>query len=287
MKFLQSKKEIKKTSSQSSYKQKGFWKKFAEKHWYAPDLPNGEPIFQPSVFAKWTSIYVGLPVAGFFFAILLVSASETKKGVSLISRSSDIKVDSSKSQILDFNSAYSASSQYLGYVKRAPGTLVRVKLLNSVEGYSNAPVHAQIVDSALGKNLFGGTLLGEAYGDQNLDRVTITFNFVRDPLRANVAIPIKARALANDGTLGISANKKEGILARSTLGAGSRITQDAQSAANSFDIRQILLKAITTGFLEEASNGINTEKNKASLLFLNPETEFFAELTGFFPEGQK
>lgn len=270
----------------SSIKKKSFWKKFAEKYWYAPDLPQGEPIFQPKVFSRWCGIYIGLPIAGFALALMLVKVGYSSKGRSAITRSTDFKLDASRSQIIYFRVATS-SGQFGGYVKRAPGTLVRVKLLNSVEGTGNGPVHAQILDGSLGRNLLGGTLLGEAAGDSNLDRVTITFNYARDPSRQNIAIPIRARALANDGTLGLNGTKKEGMLARTALGGGSKLTQDAQGAVDSFDIREIFMKAIASGFLNEAGNEIGVERNRAALLVLKPDTEFFAELTDYFPGSAK
>jgi len=270
----------------SSIKKKSFWKKFAEKYWYAPDLPQGEPIFQPKVFSKWCGIYIGLPIAGFALALMLVKVGESGKGGNVVTRSTDFKLDSSRSQIIDFR-VTTSSGEFGAYVKRAPGTLVRVKLLNSVEGTGNAPVHAQILDGSLGRNLLGGTLLGEAAGDLNLDRVTITFNYARDPSRLNIAIPIRARALAKDGTLGLNGTKKEGMLARTALGAGSKLTQDAQGAVDSFDIRQIFMKAISSGFLNEAGNEIGVERNRAALLVLKPDTEFFAELVDYFPGSAK
>ncbi len=270
----------------SSIKKKSYWKKFAEKYWYAPDLPQGEPIFQPKVFLKWSGIYIGLPIAGFALALMLVKVGESSRARSTITRSTDFKLDASRSQIIDFRVSASLG-QFGGYVKRAPGTLVRVKLLNSVEGTGNGPVHAQILDGSLGRNLLGGTLLGEAAGDSNLDRVTITFNYARDPSRQNIAIPIRARALADDGTLGLNGTKKEGMLARTALGGGSKLTQDAQGAVDSFDIRQIFMKAIASGFLNEAGNEIGVERNRAALLVLKPDTEFFAELTDYFPGSAK
>lgn len=284
MNFKEEKKPEKKISS--VVKKKSFIKKFAEKYWYAPDHPQAEPIFQPKVFLKWCGIYIGLPIAGFAFALMLVKAGESGKSSSTVVRSTDFKLDASRSQIIDFRVSTS-SGEFSAYVKRAPGTLIRVKLLNSVEGTGNAPVHAQILDGSLGRNLLGGTLLGEAAGDSNLDRVTISFNYARDPSRQNIAIPIRARALAKDGTLGLNGTKKEGMLARTTLGGGAKLTQDAQGAVDSFDIRQIFMKAIASGFLSEAGNEIGVERNRAALLVLKPETEFFAELIDYFPGNAK
>ncbi len=136
----------------SSIKKKSFWKKFAEKYWYAPDLPQGEPIFQPKVFSKWCGIYIGLPIAGFALALMLVKVGESGKSSSAVVRSTDFKLDASRSQIIDF-SVSTSLGDFGSYVKRAPGTLVRVNLLNSVEGTGNGPVHAQILDGSLGRNL--------------------------------------------------------------------------------------------------------------------------------------
>lgn len=276
----------KNVSTTEKIKPTGFWKKFAQRHWYAPDLPHGEPIFQPTIFAKWASIYIGLPIAGFTLALMLSAAGEqatkTKKPV----RSASVKLDVTNSQIIDFRT-HAQPGEFSAYVKRAPGTLIRVKLLNAVEGTGNAPVHAQILDNSLGKNLFGGTLLGDAASNASLGRVTITFNFARDPKRLNIAIPVQARALAKDGTLGLSGTKKEGMLARSVLGGASKLSQDAGSSVDSFDIRHIFMKALATGFLAEAGGEIEVEQNRAALLVLKPNTEFFAELIDYFPGANK
>lgn len=264
-------------------KPKSFLAKFSEKHWFAPDTPTSEARFQVNQFLKWLGIYVGLPAIGFSLAIFIFSAKEKKAPNSSAYRI-EIKFDGSKSQIIDFRNP-TQNTQYGSYVKRATGTLVRVRLLNVVE--SGGPVHAQITDSSLGRNLMGGTLLGESANDVNLDRITINFNLVKDPTQSSVAIPIRARAIAFDGTLGLNANKKEGMLARSSINAGAKLSQDANSMTDSFDIRYIFLKALGVGFLGEVGGELNVEKNRASLLTLNPRTEFFAELTDFFPGSNK
>jgi len=281
---MKSKKSDKK--KEDKIKVKSVWRKFAEKHWFAPDLPHGEPIFQPLVFMKWCAIYIGLPITGFTLALLL-SASSEEIGKKVSKREiKKIELDVTNSQIIDFRSKITPG-EYAGYSKRAPGTLVRVKLLNAVEGTGNAPVHAQILDNSLGSNLIGGTLLGDAASNANLGRVTITFNFARDPKRLNVAIPISARALAKDGTLGVNGKKKEGMLARSALGGATKLGEDAGGSVDSFDIRHIFMKALATGFLAEAGKEVEVERNRASLLMLKPNTEFFAELTDYFPGSSK
>ena len=277
-------KEIKKPILAPKVKRKVFWKKFAEKHWYAPDTPQSDPRFQVGHFSKWAAVFLGLPIIGFALAFGAISISEPKKPPRPGNHGVDMKFDASKSQIIDFRNL-SNSGQFSSYVKRAPGTLVKVRLQNLVEG--GGPVHAQILDAALGRNLLGGSLLGEAAGDVNLDRITINFNYARDPTNLSMAIPVNARALSTDGTLGIEAQKKEGMLARSALGGSSKLATDTGAAVDSFDIRYIFLRALGSGFLNEVGNGINVEKNRATLLTLIPNMEFFAELTDYFPGTSK
>lgn len=62
------------------------------------------------------------------------------------------------SQVIVFGGGGGVSS---GMAKKAPGTLVRVRLQNTVESYSSAPVFAQVIDGGLGKSFIGGVLIGE------------------------------------------------------------------------------------------------------------------------------
>jgi hypothetical protein len=191
--------------------------------------------------------------------------------------------DTSKSQIIDFRTR-GTSSTIKGAAKRSPGTLVRVKLLNVVETYSNAPVHAQIVDSGLGPNLMGGTLIGDAVSDSSYERISISFRYARDPYREAIALPISARALSLDGTLGIEAQKKEGFFTRSAIGSAGTATQGLQTGnGDSNDLRQVLFKALTAGLVQEFGSSAQVEKNRSQVLTLSPGQEFFAELTDFFP----
>jgi hypothetical protein len=52
-------------------------------------------------------------------------------------------------------------------------------------------------------------------------------------------------------------------------------------------LRDILLKALTTGLFQEMGTVSQVEKNRAQVLTLAPQTEFYAELTDFFPGGAK
>lgn len=181
-----------------------------------------------------------------------------------------------KSQILDFEKGVSTS-------KRAPGTLVRVNLLNNIETYSTAPVHARVLDQNLGASFRGGTLIGEATPDTNFDRVTITFKFARDEFSASRATTLSARALSLDGTLGLEAEKREGFAARATIGSAASIGQSVAGAKGGGDGRSFLVQALTAGLLQEFNSSAQVEKNRSEVLTVAPGTEFFAELTDFFP----
>ena len=168
-------------------------------------------------------------------------------------------------------------------MKRAPGTLVRLKLQNVVETYSTAPVHAQIVDAGLGQVLMGGSLIGDATPDNTFERITINFRFARDPSREGLAFSIAARALSLDGTLGLVATKKEGFITRSVLGSAGTSTQELSPRNTSTELKDILLRALTSGLFQEMGNENKVEQARAQVLSLTPGTEFFAELTDFFP----
>jgi hypothetical protein len=262
-------------------------KESIRERWYSEDYPGAEPRFQIGLLAKDIGIFVVLPVLSIILFKSCESAFSAPKRTSQQVNGKDRSlVDAAKSQIFEFGSN-GASSPLSGIAKRSPGSLVKVRLLNSVEIFSNAPVHAQIVDAGLGNNLLGGTLIGDAVADPNFERINISFRFVRDPRRPNVAISIAARALSLDGTLGVAARKREGYFARSVIGAATPATQDAQSKIDAMDIRQMIFKALASGFAQEFAGATQVEKNKAQVLTLRPSTVFFAELTDFFPGAAK
>ena len=89
--------------------------------------------------------------------------------------------------------------------------------MNVVETFSNAPVHAQIIDNGLGREFLGGTLIGDAVSETGSGRVNINFKFVRHPRRLDLAVPVSARAMSLDGTFGINGTKKEGFFARAAI----------------------------------------------------------------------
>lgn len=256
--------------------------------WSSEDYPGAEPRFQILLFGKDISIFILLPI----FAIIVFKSCENASSAPKQARPnqqsgrSGSPLDSSKSQIIDFRAGGSGSS-VAGIAKRAPGTLVKVRLLNLVETYSNAPVHAQIIDGGLGRGLIGGTLIGDAVPDTNFERINVTFRFARDPNRENIAASISARALSLDGTLGVVAKKKEGYFTRSVIGSTGTATQEVQGKIDSMSFNQLIIKALAAGFMQEFGSASQVEKNRAQVLTLQPSSEFFAELTDFFPGAAK
>src|SRR4051812_4149193 len=106
--------------------------------WSAEDLPGGEPRFQVALFGKDVLVYLGLPI----LSVILVKACDApatqKKRV--VSSQQSYKGNSggeSKSQIIDFQ-AKGGATALAGIARRTPGSLVKVRLLNVVETYSNA-----------------------------------------------------------------------------------------------------------------------------------------------------
>lgn len=257
--------------------------------WSAEDHPGGEPRFQLRLFAKDLGAFVLLPI----LAIIIFKTCEGSGGTGKrpnaaqqVSRDG-IRGEQSKSQIIDFHKTGS-SSPLSGIVRRTPGAVVKVRLLNVIETYSTAPVHAQIIDSGLGNNLVGGTLIGDAVADSNFERININFKYAKDPSRENIAVPLSARALGLDGTLGLIAAKKEGFFTRSALGSAGTVHQDLQGrGGSSADFKDVLVKALTAGLIQEFGSEGQVERNRAQVLTLTPSTEFLAELTDFFPGTTK
>lgn len=254
-------------------------KKYLKDRWSGEDHPGSTKRFQVMLFAKDFGIFFVLPVISVvLFKSCEMAASAPKKVVSNNkSIRNDMGYEESKSQIIDF----SKKSGGVGiYEKKAPGTLVKVRLLNNVETYSTAPVHAQIIDSSLGKNLYGGTMVGEAAPDTNIERVNIAFKYVKDPKRPSVAVPISARALSLDGTFGVLAQKKGNVFARSALAAVPHLSQSLQEKVDSKDI---LLRALSSGFMDEGNNDLQVERNRLQVLTVDSDAEFYVELTDYFP----
>ncbi len=256
--------------------------------WSAEDYPGAEPRFQIPLFSKDVAIFVLLPVLAVVTFKAFEGGSKKPRRPSASPASIDrSRFDAQKSQIISFGPNGKPISGGSAAPRRSPGSLVRVRLLNVVETYSSAPVHAQVVDASLGAALKGGTLIGDATPDTAFDRIAIAFRFARDPNREGVAVPITARALSLDGTLGLEANKKEGFVARSAIGSAASGSQNLQKGGSSNSFQDMLLKALTAGLFQEMGTSSQVERNRAQVLTLAPQTEFYAELTDFFPSGAR
>lgn len=254
--------------------------------WSAKDYPGAEPRFQIPLFAKDIAIFILLPALTALMVKTLDSGGAGKKRPPTSQAISDRnRMDAGKSQIITFGTTGKGTTA--AFPRRSPGSLVRVRLLNVVETYASAPVHAQIVDGSLGTVLKGGTLIGDAIPDSNYERITISFRFARDPYREGVAVSVSARALSLDGTLGLEATKKEGLVARSAMGSAAMGSQDLQKGSSSNDFRDMLLKALTAGLFQEMGTSSQVARNRAQILTLAPQTEFYAELTDYFPGGAR
>lgn len=251
--------------------------------WQGEDYPGAQPRFQIHLFGKDFTIFVVMPI----LAIILFKSCE--KAFSRDQRPTRPERTASqntstevRSQIIEFVKP-TQSAQYAGVSNRAPGTLVKVKLLNVIETYGNAPVHAQVIDTGLGQNLVGATLIGDATSDSNINRINMEFRFVRSARTAGFAIPINARALSLDGTLGLTAKKKEGFFAGAALNSTGSFGQEGQGQSEAQGLNQIIAKALTSGLLQEFGSESQVARNRAQVLSLQPLTEFYVELTDFFP----
>lgn len=255
-------------------------------HWSEEDYPGGIPRFQLRLLAKDIIVFGLIPLA----SIVIFKIFET--GLSAPSRHpvkhrTEMNLDrvEKRSQIINFNrgrGGYGGSS----FSKRAPGTLVKVRLMNAVETLAYAPVHAQIIDYGLGKEFIGGTLIGDATAESSSGRVNITFRFVRHPQRLDIAVPISARSMSLDGTFGVNAVKKEGFFARAAIRTASSNPNTVDAGADKQDLKTLIARALAAGMMQEFQSEASVAHNNAQILTLKPMTEFFVELSDYFP-GQK
>lgn len=261
-------------------------KKYLDMRWSKEDYPGGNKRFQLALLGKDIAGYLCLPV----LTVVAVKTCDSKSASSrrsnvAVNRIADMPENEHKSQIVEFRDASAGPNST--FARKSPGTLVKVKLLNVVETFSAAPVHVQVTDLGLGRSLLGATLIGDASPDTNFERINIAFRFARDPNKASIAASISARALSFDGTLGVQARRKEGFIARSVVASSSLPPQGSQSQASDADFKQILFRALTAGLMQEYGSTSQLEKNRSQVLILNPGTEFFAELTDFFPGSSR
>ena len=142
-------------------------------------------------------------------------------------------------------------------------------------------MHAEIIDSSLGQNLIGATIVGTATPESAYNRINIAFTYVRDS--NSLAIPIKAHALSLDGTLGLNAQKKEGFFARAALDSSNSASQGSQNKIGDQGLDGMIARALASGLLQEFGSASQIARNHAQLLTLRPMTEFYVELTDYFP----
>lgn len=255
------------------------------KRWSEEDYPDGSPRFQIQLLAKDVGVFIAIPI----FAVVslkVVEASMNPTTKPEERRRSDQKNDplEVRSQIVHFQPVGGGKSG-LAFSKRAPGTLVRVRLMNVVETIANASVHAQIIDRNLGKEFLGATMVGDASSDSASGRVKMTFKFVRHPQRTGVAAGISARALSLDGTYGVLGTKKEGLFARAAFRSGaSGGNSSTESASNEGGLKEMIARSIASSLMQEFQADAGIARNNAQVLTLKPMTEFFVELTDYFPE---
>lgn len=263
-------------------------KRFLSVRWSGEDYPGADPRFHAALLAKDIAIFLLLPVLAVFFYSFLTqpkAASAAKTQNYVEANRNRYEGNASKSQIIIFSGGSSARNSIS---KRSPGTIVRLRLQNVVETYTTAPVHAQIVGVGLGSEMRGGVMIGDATPDTNFERVSISFRYAKDPRRENTAFSVSARALSLDGTLGLVASKKEAFFTRSAIGSASSASQAAQGKlGGSGDFGQILIRALTAGLAQEFGQETQVERNRSQVLVLPPGTEFFAELTDFFPGASR
>lgn len=262
-------------------------KRYLLTRWSDRDTPASEPRFQINLLIKDIAVFLILPLStAILFKILSDGIDEKpNKKKARVEAPKDFKPDHAKSQIIEFTKG-SVGQKGFGN-RKAPGTLVKVRLLNTVETYGNAPVHAQVIDSGLGQEWIGGTLIGDATSDQGYDRINISFRFVKSAFQAGVAQTIKARALSLNGTLGVNAEKKEGFFARSALSAANPAAQSAEKETDGLDVKHFLAKALANGLLQEFGSSAGNERAKSQVYVLNSGDVFFVELTDFFPSENR
>lgn len=247
--------------------------------WNEADYPGGAPRFQLRLLGKDIAVFVLMPLLAIALYKTVETATTSKNQKPIVKRP-ETRFDQSenRSQVIMFQSKGKSGSVFS---KRAPGTLVRVRLLNVVE--AGAPVHAQIIDDSLGREFVGGTLLGDATPENDYKRIKINFRFARHPSRPGVAVPISAHAMSLDGTLGLNAEKKEGFFARSVIRGSANGAGATNGSSEPQDFKTLVARAVAAGLMQEFQSEAGVANTRAQLLILKPTTEFFAELTDFFP----
>ncbi len=182
------------------------------------------------------------------------------------------------SVVIQFKGNGSRSGARGTYSRASSGTLVRVRLLNTLETFDTVPIFAQVTDYALGQSFYGWTLGGDASGDGNVNRIKMTFKSAKSP-NGNNSLELSGQALSLDGTFGVKAEKVEGFTNRTLLGGGMALSGGlANSVKGTGDLQSLLLRALLTGLETEASSDLGSHYNRSTALRLDPGQEFFVQL---------
>jgi hypothetical protein len=253
------------------------------KRWCREEYPGGTPRFEPKLLAKDIAVFALLPTCA-ALALRAVSGGQSSSKSKRLSTLSASDRNTSTAQIINFEEPKSPRvNRGSMTLKRTAGTLVRVRLLNTVETFEEAPVHARILDKGLGHVFQGGTLIGKAISDPNSGRIKVDFILAKYPNSDSIAEPMAARALALNGTLGIEGSKKEGFFARATLRAGSGNKAGVDETG---DFKTLVARAVANGLMQEFSDEMSAKSAQAQVYALTPGAEFFVELTDVFPSSK-
>lgn len=248
--------------------------------WLEEDYPGGKARFQIRLFIRDIAVFVFLPV-GSMAALRVFESTQQAPSRSVISRDRAPEAGDRKSQIVRFEGPAPEGS-FSSKSRRAPGTLVHVRLQNVVDTFSTAPVHALVTDDSLGKQFYGAVVIGEATAEAGVGRITMTFHHARDPRNPSVAIPLAARALSQDGTFGVEAVKKEGFFARAAIGSSVGAAPELGSNEGA-DFKSIVARIVAGGLMREFQSEATQANNRAQVFTLHPDTDFLLELTDYFP----
>jgi hypothetical protein len=184
---------------------------------------------------------------------------------------SDISHARVESPVVDESSALSSR-----------GSIVSVRLLNAVEVYDSAvPALAQITDYGLGKKFFGKTLVGDATPMASVGRMRIDFNTLR--VNSRNSIFLVGQALSTDGSFGLIAQKKQGIIDRGVLGGvrnslNEPLYSRSRGFGRNFSMESMLLGALVRGVQDEFHSDVSVDYERSVVLTLKPGKSFVVQL---------
>jgi len=191
--------------------------------------------------------------------------------------------------VLSFSGSGYSASKGKGSLIAHEGTLVRVRLQNSLETFESVPVFAQVIDHSLGSDFFGAILIGSATGDSSVSRVKMSFSTLKPKSIGKTPLEFEGQALSLDGTLGIKAAKAENLLNRSVFKGGSSLlgSKIDDSGLEKQGISGMLARALIRGLQEEGGSDLGVISSNASMLTLQAGAEFYVQLTESIFRGAK